>query len=722
MRQQQDLPCVQIKQDLGGICHAALCRSLLDLLPTVGLLQKSLRRRTRHVCCCLSASHAAMCFCCCCFACSMTHHSSREISSGLWAYATCQIQPPQALLSAAADAVSSWDKLQGGEAKHLITLGWSLAKFNCKDRQVFAALAAALAPQVLQLSANQVSVVLWAFGRSAYRDEHLLRQLASRARELLHDQLQQKQQQQKQQQQQGQQLEADLGRAAARQQKLLQFNSRSLSNTVWGLSALNFPDAQVVAAAASLAAAAPLVYEFRPYDAVNLLKGFATAAEAQGDDGGNVSSTGSSSGSDAGVAVSDETGEAAAAAAASDRELAVKLWPAACAVASAALRRLDEATMQCVLRMMSSVAALHKAAAHPQQGSLLSAAATQEGRVVFGQLAAALHSQWSSQAPNHPISLAVTAWAFVAAQESGLLPALLLQDSSKPGDAATTHAAAVLQQLLQATVVVMTKGLQEQQLKVHQVADVAAAFDRLCRPLQSSSSSSDKFAVLSFGTSSSAAVANPAAAAEDPAAAVAEPGADLGAAEPAAAPAAADLAAADSAAADPAAAAAAGSASQGAESQALLGQFAAAVAAVADAAQQLAAGAAPGQMGNRDAVNEVSRMLAAFGRMQVTNAALYQALLRHWTPQHLQACSNESLVGAARAATWLVVAQPGLISSGVFSVELWEQLLQLCLKRWPRLNVEQRAALQPVCAKMPARVAAQYPDGAAEFTRVVAGA
>jgi hypothetical protein len=508
----------------------------------------------------------------------MVHYSSREISSGLWAYATCQIQPPQALLSAAADAVSSWDKLQGGEAKHLITLGWALAKFGCKDRQVFAALAASLVPQVPQLSANQVSVVLWAFGRSAYRDEHLLQQLASRARELLLDQ--------QQQQQQGQQLETSLGRAAARQQKLAQFDSRSLSNTVWGLSALNWQDAQVVAAAASLAAAAPLVYEFRPYDAVNLLKGFATAAAAQGDDSSSSSSKGSSSSNDVGEADGDQPSAAAAAAAAGNsRELAIQLWPAACAVASAALRRLDEATPSCVTRMMSSVAGLHKAAAqsqqHPQQQPALSAAATQDGRVVFGQLAAALQSQWSRLASTNPTSLAVTAWALVMAQESGLVPALLLQESSKPGSAAATHASEVLQQLLQATVALANQGRQQQQqLKVHQVADLAAAFDRLCRPLQSSSSSSssngDDTAVVSSEASS----------------------------EPAAA-------------ADPAAAAA-GPSSHEVEGQALLGQFAAAVAALADAAQHLAADAAPGQLsGTSDAVQSLGKMLSAFGRMQV---------------------------------------------------------------------------------------------------------
>jgi hypothetical protein len=70
----------------------------------------------------------------------------------------------------------------------------------------------------------------------------------------------------------------------------------------------------------------------------------------------------------------------------------------------------------------------------------------------------------------------------------------------------------------------------------------------------------------------------------------------------------------------------------------------------------------------------------------------------------------------------LAEAQPGLISSGLFPLELWEQLLQLCLKRWPRLNDRQRAALRPVSAKMPAQVAAQYADVAAEFTRVVTGA
>jgi hypothetical protein len=68
------------------------------------------------------------------------------------------------------------------------------------------------------------------------------------------------------------------------------------------------------------------------------------------------------------------------------------------------------------------------------------------------------------------------------------------------------------------------------------------------------------------------------------------------------------------------------------------------------------------------------------------------------------------------------MAQPGLVSSGVLPGELWEQVLQLCLKRWGRLSSRQQAALQPVSANMPAVVAAQHADVAAEFKRVVAGA
>jgi hypothetical protein len=54
-------------------------------------------------------------------------------------------------------------------------------------------------------------------------------------------------------------------------------------------------------------------------------------------------------------------------------------------------------------------------------------------------------------------------------------------------------------------------------------------------------------------------------------------------------------------------------------------------------------------------------------------------------------------------------------------VELWQQLLQLCLKRWGRLSDRQQAALQPVAANLPAEVAVQHGDVAAEFKRVVAG-
>jgi hypothetical protein len=433
---------------------------------------------------------------------------------------------------------------------------------------VLAALAAALVPHVQQLSANRVSVVLWAFGRAGFRDQHLLQQLTSRTRHLLQEQ---------QQQQQGQQQEMKLGRAAARQLKLVQFDATALSNTVWGLSALQWHDPQVMAAAASLGGADPLLYEFRPYEAVNLLKGFAAAASAaaQGDADGIGSSSSSSSIADEEAAVHQQVQEehqpinkeAAAAAAVPDTRLAIQLWPAACAVASAALRRLDEASPQCVVRVMWALAALHQAAAHSQQqqqqqGPPLSAAATQDGRVVFGQLAAALQLQWSRQAA-HPVGLTVASWSLVMAQESGLVPALLLQEPGKG-----SHAAAVLQQLLQATVA----SAQQQQLKGYQVADLAAAFDRLSRPLQGTGLMQQGGSSIASSSSSSS-----------------EASAAAAAAEPSA---------------------------QSAEGQQLLGQLAAAVAALAGAAQQSAADAAPGQL----SVYDVSKMLAAFGRMQVRQA------------------------------------------------------------------------------------------------------
>ncbi|WIA11801.1 hypothetical protein OEZ85_011893 [Tetradesmus obliquus] len=521
---------------------------------------------------------------------------TQQALAGLLAPLSSQ-QPPPALLSAAADAICGWDKLQEGEAKHLVSLGWAMAKMNCKDRRVFGALAAALVPHAAQLSANQVSVVLWAFGRAAFRDQHLLQQLASRTQHLL------QQQQQQQQRQQDGEKQIKLGRAAARRLKHAQFDSTALSNMVWGMSVLQWQEPQVMAAAANVAAGAPLVYDFKPWEVANLLKGFAAAASAAAQGGDGVAdSDASSSSSSSSIADSDaalhqqvqealeQTSEAAAAAAAAvapNRQLALQLWPAACAVASAALRRLDEAMPSCVVRMMWGLAALHQAAVSSQQGPPLSAAALEDGRVVFRQLAAALQQQWSRQAA-HPVGLTVAAWSLVMAQ-----------------------------------------GM----------------------------------------------------------------------------------------------AAAAGSSVQGGEAQQLLGQFAAAVAALADAAQRLQVDAVgPGQLPDAVSVADVSKMLPAFGRMQVTNEALYQALLRHWTPQQLQACSSEDLIGAARALTWLAKARPGLVSSGVLPGDLWELLLQLCLKRWGRLSDWQRALLQPVAANMPAEVAAQHAEVAAEFKRVVAGA
>jgi hypothetical protein len=517
--------------------------------------------------------------------CSMVHCSCREISSGLWAYSTCQLQPPPALLTAAADAICGWDKLQGGEAKHLVTLGWALAKLKCKDRRVFAALAAALVPHVGQLSTNQVSVVLWAFGRAAFKDEHLLQQLASRTMHLLQ---QQQQQQQQQGQQQQQQREAKLSRGAAKQLRDVQFDATTLSSTVWGLSALQRHEPGLMAAAASLAAAAPLVYEFKPYEAVNLLKGFAAAASAVGDADGESSSIDSSMGSSIFAEQAamqqdqqqqealQQTGEAAAAAAAvPNRDLAIQLWPAACAVTSAALRRLDEATPQCVVRLMWCLAALHQAAVYSsqqQQAPPLSAAVTQDGRIVFEQLAAAMQ-RWSSQPP-HPVGVTVAAWSLVMAQESGLVsPLLLLQQPGTDG-----HVATVLGQLLEST---MALAGQQQQLKAHQVADLAAAFDRLSRPLQHSGllqQARNSIGALTATSSSSKLAGAPTEASQA---------------------AAADVSLQDG--------------QQQQQQQLLLGQFTAAVSALAAAARQLAAGSAAGQL----SVYDVSKMLPAFGRMQV---------------------------------------------------------------------------------------------------------
>jgi hypothetical protein len=467
---------------------------------------------------------------------------------------------------------------------------------------------------------------------------------------------------------------------------LWQFNPGSLSGLVWGGAALGWLPAApaLLQAAAQLAGQEPLVYEFTPRAASNLLWGFAVSLRGSDAEQHTASSSGPGEGADA---LQQQLGGGVSAVPSVLQPQQV--WQTTLAVAASSLRRLDEADAASLSRLLWSCATLHSwhlhalwstaAAAQQQQqqqqqqganGAAAGAeagaavhAATEDGGRMFEQLCAALAAQLQRQPGTLRASAVVTARALAAAQEQGLMPlpddVTVQQQQQQQGSSSVPASVRLLQQLAEG----VTAAARQQQLPARVLADLCVAWAQLLRPLQA------------------------------PSAVVVQEGG--------------------------------GGGSSAATS------LAAAVDALAAAAQQLAE--APGA---RLEVEEVSRMLASFSRLKVrlvcsitalgaprllsamvlsgclkphtaaplphppththTQAhdssadPLFLSLLQHWSAEALQACSSEALVAAVRAAgtcvqAWVVVPHH----------PAWGDLVSVVVSRWRGLTATEQASALP---------------------------
>jgi hypothetical protein len=488
-------------------------------------------------------------------------------------------------------------------------------------------------------------------------------------------------------------------RARRRAAAMWHFSPGSLSGLVWGGTVLGWLPAapQLLQAAAAVAVREPLVYEFTPRAASNLLWGFAASLR-----GGDVelwaSGGGGAEGSTAPAhstlhSAHGSTGAAAATAAEEQQarlpasmplqlQAALQLqavWAAALALAAATLRRLDEADAAALSRLLWSLATLHgwfldalwtqqqqqQQHQHQQQqaqggvsaGRTVGAAdavtaATADGGMVFGHLCGAMQRELARQPGALLPYAAATARALGQAQARGLSgawqPPAASEARAAAGRAPAAAAASATPspaQLLQkqlAEGIAAAAATQPQQLSSSLVADLLSALVPLVR-------------------------AAAAAHTDD------------------------------------------GDASKQHDS------LAAAVEGLVAVAGQHAAGR-PGSV----PVQDVSRLLPALSRLKVQGAALYGALLQQWSADALQACSADTLSGALRAAAAFVQVERCMLQAGQLPHQAWEHLLAAAAGKWRELGGPAQAAALQLCATLTgAGLAAGVPS--CERVRVLGG-
>lgn len=410
----------------------------------------------------------------------MPYYQGREISSGLWAYARCGQPVPDGVIAAAAQQLSSWDTLSTPKTttQHLVNLSWAAATLGCKDRQLYSTIAAAAQQKLPQLTASQVSVLAWTLARAGVREQQLMEGLAERARSLLEQQLQYYQQQAA--------GEGDMvGKRSRGQAMQLRFAPGGLTGLSWAFgSAWKWHDAALFTAVAAVSSQVPLVYDFKPHEAANLLKGFAIAAGAAdmelrygstAGSGGDHTAAGEEDSSAVVTTTAQQDGRPATAATAP--VIISNYWSAAVSVAAAVLRRQDEATASSYVRIMWALAELQ---GHRQQhgagvGSA-AAAAGPDGSSVFEQTCTAVQRCWQRQ-PAEPQTVLLATWALVQAQHNNLTPQTLLPTSSS--SAGQYEATSPSQQLLRVLSNVVVSLANQDLMKPHQLADLAAAYVKL---------------------------------------------------------------------------------------------------------------------------------------------------------------------------------------------------------------------------------------------------
>jgi hypothetical protein len=373
-------------------------------------------------------------------------------------------------------------------------LAWAASKLGCKDKQLFSHIAlACITSRLQQYLPAQLGSLAWAFAKAGYEDRTLGLIHTAKAVELLQRQLKQQQQQQS------------------------TFTPSSLANIIWGSATLGWlaETPELVQLATEVAAREPFVFGFRHMDAASFMWGVASTlggAHAQHHHQQQHEQLQQS------VADAEATFSALPGPVPGAVLDPVPVWQSLLCVGSEAARRVHEARVGSLCRMVWSCAILsgwlHRSLLHaatgdaqaePQAQDVHAAqAAVAEGRVVLGQLCRALDRYWAQHPDSFSQSVSMTMWGLIAAHKSRLweldTPPAVGQPTAAQRSPLQQPAAAptaLMQRLLTNLQQHGRAGHQQQQLLVGTVGDLVVALAELkprlqhcvvLRPLQSGSS------------------------------------------------------------------------------------------------------------------------------------------------------------------------------------------------------------------------------------------
>lgn len=360
----------------------------------------------------------------------------------------------------------------------VVNLAWAASRLGFKDKQLFShvAVAARSGGQMQRYTPAQLSSLAWALSRAGYQDRALGLSLTARAVELL-------------QRQQCQQQQKDNQDSTLQQSREWRFTPYALSNVIASSATMGWlrDTPELVQLAAEVAPQDPFVHGFRPMDAANFLWGLATALREPW-----VEQYAQQAQQQGAGAADGRVGQNIAA---SSAALNVQdVWQASLRVAAAALRRVHEANAGNLCRMVWATAILsnwvhNRLTAVSAAGTAAGVGAAQqaiaEGRVVFDQLCAALGKCWQQQPHTFGQSVAMTTWALIAADKSGVWrldsPGSSAQVSTTAQQRQVAAPTLLLQRLLDGISAHGKAGghQQQQPLAASTVADLAVALTDL---------------------------------------------------------------------------------------------------------------------------------------------------------------------------------------------------------------------------------------------------